>query len=393
MTAVAVRGVTVGYGATAVLDHLDLDVPSGALAAVLGASGSGKTTLLRVLAGFLTPAAGSVRFGDRVVASAGPGRPPVFVPPERRRVGIVPQEGALFPHLDVRANVGFGLPRGSGSRIEEMLDLVGLRDFARARPQDLSGGQQQRVALARALAPGPDLVLLDEPFSSLDAALRGRLRAEVRDLLKAVGATAILVTHDQDEALSTADLVAVMRAGRIVQSGTPVEVYEAPADLDVARFVGEAVELPALPGQGTAHCALGEIPVRPGPDLRPGSPAVLVLRPEQLVLGPEQLVLGPEQLVLGPEQLVLGPTVPSVATGVVREVAYHGHDSLLRVELPDGSRIAARLGGGAEPPAPGRTVSITVTGRGRIFPAVAAPRRATLAPPSRSGLTSEATGV
>ena len=390
MTAVAVRGVTVGYGATAVLDHLDLDVPSGALAAVLGASGSGKTTLLRVLAGFLTPAAGSVRFGDRVVASAGPGRPPVFVPPERRRVGIVPQEGALFPHLDVRANVGFGLPRGSGSRIEEMLDLVGLRDFARARPQDLSGGQQQRVALARALAPGPDLVLLDEPFSSLDAALRGRLRAEVRDLLKAVGATAILVTHDQDEALSTADLLAVMRAGRIVQSGTPVQVYEAPADLDVARFVGEAVELPAVPGQGTAHCALGEIPVHPGPDLRPGSPAVLVLRPEQLVLGPEQLVLRPEQPVLGPEQPALGP---SAVTGVVREVAYHGHDSLLRVELPDGSRIAARLGGGAEPPAPGRTVSITVTGRGRIFPAVAAPRRATLAPPSRSGLTSEATGV
>jgi iron(III) transport system ATP-binding protein len=232
------------------------------------------------------------------------------------------------------------------------------------------------VALARALAPGPDLVLLDEPFSSLDAALRGRLRAEVRDLLKAVGATAILVTHDQDEALSTADLLAVMRAGRIVQSGTPVQVYEAPADLDVARFVGEAVELPAVPGQGTAHCALGEIPVHPGPDLRPGSPAVLVLRPEQPVLGPEQLVLG-----------------PSAVTGVVREVAYHGHDSLLRVELPDGSRIAARLGGGAEPPAPGRTVSITVTGRGRIFPAVAAPRRATLAPPSRSGLTSEATGV
>lgn len=379
MTAVAVRGLTVGYGTTAVLDHLDLDVPSGALAAVLGASGSGKTTLLRVLAGFLTPGAGSVRFGDRVVASAGPGRPPVFVPPERRRVGIVPQEGALFPHLDVRANVGFGLPRGSGSRIEEMLDLVGLRDFARARPQDLSGGQQQRVALARALAPAPDVVLLDEPFSSLDAALRGRLRAEVRDLLKAVGATAILVTHDQDEALSTADLLAVMRAGRIVQSGTPVEVYEAPADLDVARFVGEAVELPAVPGQGTAHCALGEIPVHPAADLGPGTPAVLVLRPEQLVLGPEQLVLG--------------HAVPSGATGVVREVAYHGHDSLLRVELPDGNRIATRLGGGAEPPAPGRTVSISVTGRGRIFPAVAAARRATVAPPSRSGLTSEATGV
>ena len=380
MTAVTARGVTVGYGATAVLDHLDLDVPSGAIAAVLGSSGSGKTTLLRVLAGFLTPAAGSVRFGDRVVASAGPGRPPVFVPPERRRVGIVPQEGALFPHLDVRANVGFGLPRRSGARIDEMLDLVGLRDFGRARPQDLSGGQQQRVALARALAPAPDVVLLDEPFSSLDAALRGRLRAEVRDLVKTVGATAILVTHDQDEALSTADLLAVMRSGRIVQSGTPIEVYESPADLEVARFVGEAVELPAVPGRGAARCALGEVPVHPGHDLGPETPAVLVLRPEQLVLGPEQPALE--------SRIGAGP-----GTGVVREVAYHGHDSLVRVELPDGSRVAARVAGGAEPPAPGRTVTITVTGRGRIFPAVAAPRRETVAPPPRSGLPSGATGV
>ena len=380
MTAVTARGVTVGYGATAVLDHLDLDVPSGAIAAVLGSSGSGKTTLLRVLAGFLTPAAGSVRFGDRVVASAGPGRPPVFVPPERRRVGIVPQEGALFPHLDVRANVGFGLPRRSGARIDEMLDLVGLRDFGRARPQDLSGGQQQRVALARALAPAPDVVLLDEPFSSLDAALRGRLRAEVRDLVKTVGATAILVTHDQDEALSTADLLAVMRSGRIVQSGTPIEVYESPADLEVARFVGEAVELPAVPGRGAARCALGEVPVHPGHDLGPETPAVLVLRPEQLALGPEQPALE--------RRIGAGP-----GTGVVREVAYHGHDSLVRVELPDGSRVAARVAGGAEPPAPGRTVAITVTGRGRIFPAVAAPRRETVAPPPRSGLPSGATGV
>ncbi|MCB0925900.1 MAG: ATP-binding cassette domain-containing protein, partial [Mycobacterium sp.] len=199
MTAVTVGGVSIGFGAALVLDRLDLDVPSGALAAVLGASGSGKTTLLRVLAGFLAPSAGVVRFGDRVVTSAptaGAGR--VFVQPERRRVGIVPQEGALFPHLDVWGNIGFGLPRGSAPRIEEMLDLVGLRDFARARPQDLSGGQQQRVALARALAPAPDVVLLDEPFSSLDAALRARLRAEVRNLLRTVGATAILVTHDQD---------------------------------------------------------------------------------------------------------------------------------------------------------------------------------------------------
>lgn len=355
MTSVSVRGVTAGYGAAPILDHLDLDVPSGALAAVLGTSGSGKTTLLRVLAGFLAPSAGTVLFGDRVVASAGTGRPPAFVPPERRRLGLVPQEGALFPHLDVRANVGFGLPRGSDARIEEMLDLVGLRDLARARPQDLSGGQQQRVALARALAPAPDVVLLDEPFSSLDAALRGRLRAEVRDLLRAVGATAILVTHDQDEALSTADLLAVMRGGRIVQAGSPIEVYESPADLGVARFVGEAVELPATVTRGhTARCALGEVPVHPDTDLGPDRRAVLMLRPEQLVLDPD-------------------PAPAGMATGVIREVAYHGHDSLLRVELPDGSRIITRSAGGTEPPAPGGAVRITVTGRGRLFPADEAP--------------------
>lgn len=256
-----------------------------------------------------------------------------------------------------------------------MLALVGLSDLARARPQDLSGGQQQRVALARALAPAPDVVLLDEPFSSLDAALRARLRAEVRSLLKAVGATAILVTHDQDEALATADLLAVMRAGRIVQAGTPVEVYEAPADLEVARFVGEAVELPAVLGPGhTARCALGEIPVYPGADRVPGDPAVLVLRPEQLVLDPDQLVLGP-------------------GTGVIREVAYHGHDSILRVELPDGTHVVARLPGGAPPPPPGRVVTVTVAGRGRIFAAADGPRPDTVAPPPSSALTSGATGV
>lgn len=391
MTAVTVSGVSIGFGSAPVLDRIDLDVPSGALAAVLGASGSGKTTLLRVLAGFLTPTAGSVRFGDRVVTSAptaGSGR--VFVPPERRRVGIVPQEGALFPHLDVWGNVGFGLPRGAGTRIEEMLDLVGLRDFARARPQDLSGGQQQRVALARALAPAPDVVLLDEPFSSLDAALRARLRADVRNLLKTVGTTAILVTHDQDEALSTADLLCVMQAGRIAQAGTAVEVYDAPADLEVARFVGEAVELPAVVGRGvagpaqerTAHCALGEIPVYPGADLGPGDHAVLLLRPEQFRLAPASPKSG-----------------PNPGTGVIREVAYHGHDSLLQVEIPGGAHITARLAGGAEPPAPGRTMAVTVVGRGRVFPLgtgkpdTRAAQSDTIAPPPLSGLTSGATGV
>lgn len=346
MTAITVRGLTVGYGAAAVLDGLDLDVPSGAVAAVLGPSGSGKTTLLRVLAGFLAPQSGTVRFGERVVVGAG-----VFVPPEKRRVGIVPQEGALFPHLSVRDNVGFGLRRGSDARVEQMLDMVGMLDFARARPQHLSGGQQQRVALARALAPGPDVVLLDEPFTSLDAGLRSRLRAEVRELLRSVGTTAVLVTHDQEEALSTADRVAVMRNGRIVQSGTPIDVYEAPVDLDVARFVGDVVELPAFATSTGVRCALGEVPVDRSGAVDAGSPAVLVLRPEQLTLGP-----------------IGAPQAAAPVVGVVEESAYHGHDSLVRVGLADGTRVPVRLPGGIVPPAAGDRVVVGVTGMGRVYP-------------------------
>ena len=341
MTSVEVRDLSAGYGPVRVLDGLDLTVPSGDLLAVLGVSGSGKTTLLRVLAGFLKPTGGQVRFGDRVVAGSG-----AFVPPERRRVGIVPQEGALFPHLDVSGNVGFGLARDSQARIDEVLDMVGMREYAHARPHDLSGGQQQRVALARALAPEPEVVLLDEPFTALDATMRVRLRAEVRDLLKELGTTAVLVTHDQEEALSTADLVAVMRDGALVQVGTPEEVYEAPIDLGVARFVGDAVELSAEPsGPGRVRCVLGDIPVRGGL----ASPGTVVLRPEQLVLS-----------------CPVDPAAPG--QGVVRETSYRGHDALLQVDLDDGTRIPVRVPGGSPPPRPGERVSVGVTGEARAFP-------------------------
>ena len=352
MTGVDVRSLTAGYGGDAVLADLDLAVPSGAVAAVLGPSGSGKTTLLRVLAGFLKPTSGTVHFGERLVAGAGPGFPHAFVPPEKRRIGIVPQEGALFPHLDVSANVGFGLPRSeSTARIAEVLEMVGMSDYAHARPHELSGGQQQRVALARALAPRPDVILLDEPFTALDAALRVRLRAEVRELLRGLGTTALLITHDQEEALSTADLVAVLRDGRIVQVGTPLEVYDVPADLDVARFVGDAVELPAVAQAGRVTCALGDVPVHPSTaDVREGQ-ATVVLRPEQLVLS--------------------CPVEPSLVTlpgaGVVRETSYHGHDSLLRVELADGTWIPVRVPGGTPPPRPGDAVVVSVTGPGRLY--------------------------
>jgi iron(III) transport system ATP-binding protein len=351
VTSVDVRSLTAGYGALTVLDDLHLHVPSGSVAAVLGPSGSGKTTLLRVLAGFLKPTSGTVAFGDRLVAGAGAGFPHAFVPPEKRRVGIVPQEGALFPHLDVSANVAFGLPRnGAEARVTEVLEMVGMLAYAHTRPHELSGGQQQRVALARALAPEPDVVLLDEPFTALDAALRVRLRAEVRELLRGLGTTAILITHDQEEALSTADLVAVMRDGRIVQVGSPLEVYDVPVDLGVARFVGDAVELPAVVSAGRVSCALGDVPSHASTRAADGD-AVVVLRPEQLVLS--------------------CPVDPSglPGQGVVRETSYHGHDSLLRVELADGSVIPVRVPGGTPPPRPGDDVVVSVTGPGRVYPA------------------------
>jgi iron(III) transport system ATP-binding protein len=311
MSELVVRGVSKSFGTTPVLRGVDLTVPQGALAAVLGPSGCGKTTLLRIVAGFDTADAGEVVIDGQVVF--GPGS---NVPPERRRVGMVPQEGALFPHLSVTGNVGFGLPRGRRStRVDEMLELVGLGGYGTRMPAELSGGQQQRVALARALAPGPALVLLDEPFSALDTGLRAALREDVRVALRVTGATAVLVTHDQQEALSTADVVAVLQGGAIAQAGSPADLYRAPRDLDVATFVGEAVVLDAvLRGGDAADCALGTLPVRAA-DRAPGARGTVVLRPEQLLLGPADR------------------GVPAR----VESVVFYGHDSLVRLALTDGS--------------------------------------------------------
>jgi iron(III) transport system ATP-binding protein len=349
MTDVHVEGITANYGGAPVLHDLGLDVGSGEVVAVLGASGSGKTTLLRVLAGFLRPTSGEVRFGDRVVSSDS-----TWVPPEHRRVGIVPQEGALFPHLDVAGNVAFGLPRGSSARVEEMLEMVGMAGMGRRRPQELSGGQQQRVALARALAPEPDVLCLDEPFSALDASLRTRLRGEVREVLARTGTTTILVTHDQEEALSIADRVAVVRDGRVVQVDTPDDLYGHPVDLDTARFVGEAVELDAqVLADGIVSCALGQVRVQ-GAEAGAGS-AVVVLRPEQLAVVAERPV--------GAEG---GSVAAAGAPGRVRACSYHGHDSLLLVELEDGTEVPVRVpaGRGAHP---GDRVRVVVGGTGLLF--------------------------
>ena len=237
MRQVAVTGLDKAFGAHQVLTGVDLEVPAGSLTAILGPSGSGKTTLLRLMAGFERADAGTIGIGDVLVD--GPG---VYVPPERRRIGYVPQEGSLFPHLTVAGNVGFGLTARErrGGKVDGLLETVGLGGFGRRYPHQLSGGQQQRVALARALAIEPAVVLLDEPFASLDAHLRASVRADVQEIFRRAGTTAVLVTHDQDEALSIADWVAALRDGKIAQCAAPEDLYRRPADPELASFIGAA---------------------------------------------------------------------------------------------------------------------------------------------------------
>jgi iron(III) transport system ATP-binding protein len=299
-------GLTKHYGEVTAVDAVDLDMRRGEFLAVLGPSGCGKTTLLRLVAGFEQPDAGGVEIGDRIVVG-----PRTWLAPEDRRVGMVFQESALFPHLDVAGNVGFGLPRrGRDERTAEMVALVGLSGLQRRMPHELSGGQQQRVALARALAPDPTLILLDEPFSSLDATLRSELRIEVREILRRAGATALLVTHDQAEALEISDRVAVMRAGRIEQISTPDELYLRPVNRFVAGFVGEANLLAGDVRGGEVVTLAGRFGAGDG-GLADGSRAEVLLRPEQLVM----------QLV---ERLASQPPPETVLT-VVRRV-FHGSE-------------------------------------------------------------------
>ncbi|MDH6132182.1 iron(III) transport system ATP-binding protein [Kitasatospora sp. MAA4] len=278
MTGLAITDLYAAHGRTPILDGVDLAVPDGALACVLGPSGCGKSTLLRVIAGFHPAQRGEVALGGTVLDD---GRR--RLPAERRRIGYVPQDGALFPHLSVAANIGFGLPRAQRrDRVAELLDLIGLPGLGERHPHQLSGGQQQRVALARALAPRPELLLLDEPFAALDAALRTELRAEVAQTLRAAGATAVLVTHDQDEALSFADTIAVMRGGRIVQQAAPQVLYGEPADAAVARFLGEANIVPAELAGRRADTAFGSLALTG--DAGAARPGPVLLRPRQLRL-------------------------------------------------------------------------------------------------------------
>ncbi len=350
MSSLTLTGVTKSFpsaGSSAVptraVDDVTLHVPHGSFTTVLGPSGCGKTTLLRLIAGFLVPESGTIAFGDDVMCGDGVRS----VAPQTRRVGYVPQEGALFPHLDVAANISFGLSRearatASDDRVAEMLDLVELpADFRSRRPDELSGGQQQRVALARSLAPQPAVVLLDEPFSSLDAGLRGSTARAVRRALEVTHTTAVLVTHDQNEALSLADQVAVMRGGRLVQSAPPNEVYLSPSDPQVAEFVGRAVVLPGIADGDRAACALGQV--------------VLT-----------ESTTGPVTLMVRPEQVYVDLTHHEGVRGVVEEVSYYGHDCAIQVRLDEGTSVLARIAG-VRHPVPGDTVHLRVTGLVRAY--------------------------
>lgn len=349
-----VRGACKSYAAgrrpVHALRGVNLTIPRGSFSAILGPSGCGKSTLLKVIAGIDRQDQGEVFLAGRQLSG-----PDLHLPAERRDIGIVPQEGALFPHLNVASNIGFGLNtwrrnplsrrarRERTERIEEMLELIGLADYARRRPDELSGGQQQRVALARALAPSPKLILLDEPFSALDAGLRAELRVEVRELLQQAGTTAILVTHDQEEALSLADQVAIMRDGRVVQAGSPHEIYTRPADPATARFVGDAVLLPAVIGdhpEGIATCELGNVAVCSSCHWLGRGPCTIMIRPEQVVIDPDGI------------------------PAIVRDCTFYGHDAMVTLTLGEdgsGSAVTVRLPKGPLP-RPGEQVQVRVSG-------------------------------
>jgi iron(III) transport system ATP-binding protein len=302
--------VTKRFAETAAVDAASLCVDRGEVVALLGPSGCGKTTLLRLIAGFERPDAGTIAVAGRTVATPG-----TWVAPEARKVGMVFQDYALFPHLTVAANVGFGLPRRArGARVPELLSVVGLSGLERRYPHELSGGQQQRVALARALAPSPELVLLDEPWSNVDPFLRETLRTEVAEIIRPLGVTVLLVTHDREEAFSLADRIALMRDGAIVQEGTAEELYFAPSSRWAAEFVGAANVLSGRVVGERVETALGAFPAN----------------------GARR---DDAQVLVRPELLELEPSANGPAEVVARE--FRGHDVFYRVLL-DGVELVSQ---------------------------------------------------
>ncbi len=334
-----ISNLSISYTDKPILSGLSLHANRGELTAILGASGAGKSTLLRLIAGFDRPTSGTIVLDDEVVASES-----VFVMPENRGIGIVPQDSALFSHLSVADNIGFGLSKShsKAARVKELLELVGLTEYANRKPASLSGGQQQRVALARALAPKPKLILLDEPFSALDQELRTRLREDVKRILKAESATAILVTHDQEEALSLAEKVAVLRDGKIIQAGAPTEIYNAPADLGIATFLGDSVLVDGVVVDGKIQTDLGKLSALNS--VTDGERGVVAIRSENFYLQPN----------------------PQGDSEVVGRV-FFGHDAVVEVQTPK-IKIRARSNGPFAPEV-GMRVTVWVRGAVNFYPA------------------------
>ena len=304
-------GVSKRFGDVAAVDGTSLCVARGEVVALLGPSGCGKTTLLRLIAGFEHPDGGSVTVDGRLVAGAG-----AWVSPEARRIGMVFQDYALFPHLTVAANVGFGLPRREReARVPELLAVVGLKGLEKRYPHELSGGQQQRVALARALAPAPELVLLDDPWSNVDPFLRETLRAEVAEIIRPLGVTVLLVTHDREDAFSLADRIALMRDGTVLQEGTAEELYFTPASRWAAEFVGAANVLAGRVVGGQVETAIGAFPANGASS---EAKAQVLVRPELLELQPSES-----------------------GTGQVVGREFRGHDVFYRVLL-DGMELVSQ---------------------------------------------------
>ena len=344
MESLDVNALTVHLGERKVLDQLSLQINAGTFTAILGPSGCGKTTLLRAIAGLVRPSSGAIRFGKQLVSISS-----LVLPPHKRKIGYLPQEAALFPHLTVFENIAYALEREKFTKdqkrkiVHEMLELIGLVGYGDRMPSELSGGQQTRVALARALALEPKVVLLDEPFSALDATLRSELREEVTSLLKKRGATTLMVTHDREEALVTADMIALMRDGKIVQHGAPDEVYSTPSTPYAALSTGDALVLPARrDGENFFH------------------PLSASLSPE----GSE-----PGILVIRPEEITLSKSSSAGQRAIVTKVEYYGHDAVVEFGLIESAYLGtlkARVAGKVHF-TPGESVFVSHDGPVRWF--------------------------
>jgi iron(III) transport system ATP-binding protein len=311
---IAFESVTRRFGAVAAVDQADLAVDRGELLALLGPSGCGKTTALRLIAGFERPDAGVVRIDGEVVAGDGG-----WTPPERRQAGMVFQDYALFPHLDARRNVAYGLPRAArrGGRVDELLELVGLAGMGDRYPHELSGGQQQRVAVARTLAPEPSVVLLDEPWGSIDHLLRTSMREELSEILRRAGVTVVLVTHEREEAFALADRVALMHEGRVVQVGRPEEIYFEPATRWAAEFAGDANFVSGTLVRGVVETPLGRFAALNGSGGH-----------------------GDVQALVRPE--LVAPVPDPAGVDEVVERSFRGHDVFYRLRLADGRLLCAQ---------------------------------------------------